>query len=293
MKPKNLFLSYSVIALILFSYGCSNEPDNIAISADGVKINFTQMGKGEPAIIFVHGLANRANIWDETMLHFSGKYKTIAVDLFGSDESYTKRNDWSMALFGEDVAAVIKKLKLNKVVLVGFSMGSAVIAETAKLLPEKTTGLVLVDNLQDVEMKYAPEMVAFMDSFMMDLVTSPTNEKLVNGGFYKKNPEKSFQRVETMLKGSSQTGWKRSLQSYMKWINEDCIESFKQIKIPVTAINSDMKPTKVETFRKYAPSFQAKIIPDVGHLVFWDNPEEFNRLLEESIQEFVHKSKLE
>jgi pimeloyl-ACP methyl ester carboxylesterase len=293
MKTRNLFLGYCVIALILFSYGCKNKPENVAISSDGVKVSFSQMGKGEPAILFVHGWANRANIWDETMSHFSGKYKTVAVELFGSDESYNNRDDWSMALFGEDVAAVIKKLKLNQVVLVGFSMGSAVIAETAKLLPEKIIGLVLVDDLQDVEMKYAPEMIAVMDSFMMDLVTAPTNEKLVNGGFYKKNQEKSFQRVETMLKSSSQTGWKRSLQSYFKWINENCIESFKQIKAPVTAINSDMEPTKVETFRKYAPSFQAKIIPDVGHLVFWDNPEEFNRLLEESIQEFVNKTKSE
>jgi pimeloyl-ACP methyl ester carboxylesterase len=293
MKTRNLFLGYCVIALILFSYGCTNKPENVAISFDGVKVSFSQMGKGEPAILFVHGWANRANIWDETMSHFSGKYKTVAVELFGSDESYNNRDDWSMALFGEDVAAVIKKLKLNQVVLVGFSMGSAVIAETAKLLPEKIIGLVLVDDLQDVEMKYAPEMIAVMDSFMMDLVTAPTNEKLVNGGFYKKNQEKSFQRVETMLKSSSQTGWKRSLQSYFKWINENCIESFKQIKAPVTAINSDMEPTKVETFRKYAPSFQAKIIPDVGHLVFWDNPEEFNRLLEESIQEFVNKTKSE
>jgi pimeloyl-ACP methyl ester carboxylesterase len=293
MKPRNLFLGCSVIALILFGYGCSNEPDNFAISADGVRVSFTQMGKGEPAIIFVHGWANRANIWDETMSHFSAKYKTVAVDLFGSDESYNKRNDWSMALFGEDVAAVIKELKLNQVVLVGFSMGSAVIAETAKLLPEKTIGLVLVDDLQDVEMKYTPEMIAVMDSFLMDLVTAPTNEKLMNGGFYKKNPERSFQRGETMLEGSSRTGWRRSLQSYFRWVNEDCIESFKQIKAPVTAINSDMELTKVGTFRKYAPSFQAKIIPDVGHLVFWDNPEEFNRLLEESIQEFVNKSKSE
>jgi pimeloyl-ACP methyl ester carboxylesterase len=291
MKPKNSLLGCGVVALILFAFSCTNEPDNVAISADGAKVSFTQMGKGKPAIVFVHGWANRASIWDETMSHFSGKYKTVSVDLFGSDESYKKRIDWSMALLGEDVAAVIKKLKLDQVVLVGFSMGAVVIIETAKLLPERITGLVLVDDLQDVEMKYTPETVAVLDSIMMDLVAAPTNEKLVNGGFYKKSPEKSFQRVETMLKGSSRTGWRKSLQSYFKWINEDCIQSLEQIKAPVTAINSDMEPTKVETFRKYVPSFQARIVPDVAHLVFWDNPEEFDRLLEESIQEFVSKSK--
>jgi len=291
MKPKNSLLGCGVVALILCAYSCTNEPDNFALSTDGAKVSFTQMGKGKPAIVFVHGWANRASIWDETMSHFSGKYRTVAVDLFGSDESYKRRNDWSMALFGEDVAAVIEKMNFNHVVLVGFSMGAPVIAETAKLLPEKITVLVLVDELQDVEMKYAPETVAVMDSILMDLVTAPTNEKLVNGGFYKKNPGESFQRIDAMLKGSSRSGWRKSLQSYFKWVNEECIESFKQIKAPVTAINSDMEPTKVEAFRKYAPSFQAKVIPDVGHLVFWDNPEEFNRLLEESIQEFMNKSK--
>jgi pimeloyl-ACP methyl ester carboxylesterase len=288
MKSKSFFVGCGIIALVLFIIGCTNEPDNIAVSTDGVKVSFTQMGMGKPAIIFVHGWANRANIWDETMSHFSGKYKTVAVDLFGLDESYNNRTDWSMDLFGEDVAAVIKKLKLNQVVLVGFSMGGAVIAETAKLLPERITGIVLVDNLQDVAYKFPPKMAAFLDSIMMDLVTAPSNEKFVNNGFYKNNQEKSFKRIETMLKSSSQIGWKKSLHSYIKWVNEDCIESFKQIKAPITAINSDMEPTKVETFRKYTPSFQAKIIPDVGHVVFWDNPEEFNRLLEESIQEFVN-----
>jgi pimeloyl-ACP methyl ester carboxylesterase len=195
-----------------------------------------------------------------------------------------------MAMFGADVAAVIKKLNLNQVVLVGFSMGGAVIAEAAKLLPDRITGLVLVDNLQDVEMKFPPEMIAAMDSIMMDLVTAPTNEKLVSGGFYKKNQEKTFERVQAMLRSSSRTGWKESLQKYFTWLNEDCIDSFKKIKAPVTAINSDMEPTKVETFRKYVPSFQAKIIPDVAHLVFWDNPDEFYRLLDQSIQEFLRKS---
>jgi pimeloyl-ACP methyl ester carboxylesterase len=291
MKPKSLFLVFCILALILLASGCAREPENVAVSADGVKVSFTQMGSGTPALVFVHGWANRASIWDETMFHFSTKYKTVAVDLFGSDESYNARKDWSMAMLGADVAAVIKKLNLNQVVLIGFSMGGAVVAETAKLLPDRITGLVLVDNLQDVEAKLAPEMIPAMDSIMMDLVTAPTNEKLVSGGFYKKNQEKTFQRVQAMLKSSSRTGWRESLQSYFKWINDDCIDSFKKITAPVTAINSDMEPTKVETFRKYVPSFQAKIIPDVAHLVFWDNPDEFYRLLEESIQEFVHKTK--
>lgn len=38
--------------------------------------------------------------------------------------------------------------------------------------------------------------------------------------------------------------------------------------------------------KKYAPNFKANIVKDVGHVIMWDNPSEFNRLLEKSIQEF-------
>lgn len=289
MKTKILSVYSGIILIVLFICGCTNEPDNVAISSDGVKIVFNQQGKGKPAIIFVHGWANPKKIWDDQVAHFSPKYRVIAIDLPGSGESGNNRTNWTMEAFGEDVAIVINKLNLKQVVLVGFSMGAAVIPETAKLLPEKVLGLVLVDHIQDIEMKFPPEMIGFMDSLMMDLVTNMTNEKLVALGFYKKNQEATFKRLSLMYDGVPQVGWKESLQGYCKWINENCTESFKQLKVPVIAINSDIEPTNIEAFRKYVPSFQAKIMTDVGHLVFWDDPEEFNRLLEESIQEFLKK----
>ena len=142
------------------------------------------------------------------MTHFSKKYKVIAVDLAGSGGSGDDRQKWTMAAFGEDVAAVIKKLDLKKVVLVGFSMGAPVILETAKRVPERLAGLVLVDDLHDIEMKYPPEMIAEFGGVMMDVVTNPTLEKLVGLGFFKNDPKASFERCLSMLKGDSRAGWK-------------------------------------------------------------------------------------
>jgi pimeloyl-ACP methyl ester carboxylesterase len=296
MKRKICVVAYCVSALILFSYGCTKKPDNVAISSDGVKISFDQQGEGEPALVFVHGWGNTRSVWDSQMAHFSEKYRVIAVDLPGFGESGYNRTNWTTASFGEDVAAVIKKLNLKKVVLVGFCSGAYNIIETAKTAPENIIGLVLVDIFQNVEMQYSPEMLAYMDSVMWDIVTNPTNEKLVGGGFYKKNPQVSYERVLSMLsshKNTSRIGWKESLDDLNRWDIEDRIESLKKVQVPITSINSDMEPTNVEAFKKYVPSVQVKIVPDAAHLVMWDNPEEFNRLLEESIQEFVNKSKSE
>jgi sigma-B regulation protein RsbQ len=195
-----------------------------------------------------------------------------------------------MSQFGDDVVAIINKLKLKKVVLVGFSMGAPVVIEAADKVPDKITGVVLVDDLHNIETKYDPPMVHFMDSLMMDLITSPTKEKAVSLGFFVNTPDESFKRCVDMLnKNISRVGYNESINTYFEWLNEDCAKSLEKLKVPLIAINSDSEPTNIEAFRKYVPSFQAKIIPGVGHVVFWDAPDEFNRLLEISIQEFIKK----
>lgn len=120
------------------------------------------------------------------------------------------------------------------------------------------------------------------------MITYPTLEKAVKLGFINKNPELNFPKIIDMLnKYPSRIGYQESLSAYFKWINQDCTEKLKLVKAPVTAINSDSEPTNVEAFRKFIPSFQAKIIPGAGHVVFWDAPEEFTGLLEKSIKEFM------
>jgi pimeloyl-ACP methyl ester carboxylesterase len=108
-------------------------------------------------------------------------------------------------------------------------------------------GIVIVDDLHDVESKTPASEFDGIAELFTDLVTSPSNDK-----------------------------------------NEDCIESLRQLRAPVVSINAALTPTNVDAFRKHVPSFLVKIIPDPGHLLMWDAPEEFNRLLAKSIEELVN-----
>jgi pimeloyl-ACP methyl ester carboxylesterase len=170
---------------------------------------------------------------------------------------------------------------------VGFSLGAPVVIEAANKEPDQVIGVVLVDDLKEVEMKIRPPMAQYLDSMYMDLINNPTKEKLVNGGFFKNNVDSAFHRAVLSLEGASHIGWRESLAGYIKWRNEHCTNSIKTVKAPIIAINSDLQPTNIEAFRKYVPTFKAYIVGNVGHLIMWDNIDEFNRLLEVSIQEFI------
>ena len=287
MKKNFLNLTFILFTSFLIS-ACNTEKQDVILSSDGVSIAYESTGKGKPAVVFVHGWTNPRTIWDEQIEHFSTKYQAVALDLAGSGESGNNREQWSMEAFSNDVVAVVNQLNLDEVVLVGFSMGAAVAVETANQIPEKVKGIVMVDHMQNPEQKIPPQMIPVMDSIMMDLLNNMTNEKLVAMGFYKTNQEINYAKVMNLYPDTvSKIGWREALRANMNWMNEDCLNSLKKLKVPVHAINSDMQPTEVEIFRKYVPEFEAKIIHDVGHLVFWEKPNEFQKLLEESIQEFI------
>lgn len=55
-----------------------------------------------------------------------------------------------MNAFGQDVAAVVADLRLERVILVGHSMGGSVVLEAAQTIgPDRVAGIVLVDAFHD------------------------------------------------------------------------------------------------------------------------------------------------
>ncbi|MBW2204814.1 MAG: alpha/beta hydrolase [Deltaproteobacteria bacterium] len=238
---------WTTLSLILV-FGCTIQNDGIAVSSDGVKISYEEQGKGSRTLVFVHGWSSTRDAWDAQVAYFSKEYKVVTMDLAGFGKSGNDRKLWTMAAFGEDVAAVIKKLNLKEVVLVGFSMGGLAIIEAANRIPDHIAGLVLVDVLQDIEAKYSDEFIRNSVRGYMDAVTAPGVEKAMP--FFMTNSHALAERYVAMVKDVPKTGWNESLTNCFRWINEDCIEALKNCAVPIVAINSDQDPTNVPAFRK-------------------------------------------
>ena len=289
MKTINLFKFLGIAALTIGILGCSNaKTEDIAISKDGVNISFEKQGRKKPAIIFIHGWTNPRTIWEDQVEHFSKDYTAIAIDLAGSGESGHDRTNWTIEAFSNDVIAVMDKLELDKAVLVGFSMGAMVAVETANQAPNRVLGVVAVDDLKNPGMHIPEEMIPNIVNNAMALVLSGrTNENLVAGGFYKRNHEANFERITKIYEGLSDVGWKESLEGAIRWNNAKLKSSLQNIRVPFRGIYSDKEPFEMDSIKAYVPSFKGEIVANTGHLVFWDDPEGFNTLLENDINEFM------
>src|SRR5258708_36000946 len=105
----------------------------VVSSADGVPIHFTDQGKGDPALVFVHCWSCDRHLWDNQVPVFAKRHRVVTLDLAGHGESGRGRKDWSVPSFREDVKALVEKLGLKQVMLVGSAMRGAVSLQTARL----------------------------------------------------------------------------------------------------------------------------------------------------------------
>jgi len=300
---KRLLCVIPLLLLFCPSFGCKQgknasaekeaEPAIIvdtAISSDGIPISYEVRGRGEPALIFVHGWCCDRSYWNNQLPYFAQRYKVVSIDLAGHGESGLDRKEWTMGRFGEDIVAVVRKLGLDKIVLVGHSMGGPVILEAGRRLPEGVIGLVVVDFLNDFEEKFSQETLdKSLGSLRSDFAGSVKKE-VAEGMFTKTSDAALVEKIATDMSSAPPAVGIGEIEKLFDWLNNDLIRVLREVKAPITCINSDVYPTKVEINQRYAPSFKAKIMSGVGHFNMIEAPEIFNSMLEETVKEYVQIS---
>jgi pimeloyl-ACP methyl ester carboxylesterase len=254
----------------------------VARSADGVAIRYTDQGKGEPALVFVHCWSCDRHLWDAQVSAFAKDHRVVALDLAGHGESGRERKDWTIAAFGGDVYAVVEKLGLRRVILIGSSMGGPVILEAARRLKDRAVELVLVDTLTDVEQKTPSEQIdAVIQRFRADYKGEAT--KYINQYLFAPSTPAAVR--ERVLAGATSAPPQIAIAVLRAAMEYDPVPAFREVKVPIRAINSDLFPTNLDGNRKYAPQYEAVIMRGVGHYPMLEDPARFNQLLAEAIRD--------
>lgn len=287
-----------VPTLLLLAAGCAPEPAPppaeeaaapppsvpvraTATAADGVPIAYEARGAGGTAVVFVHCWACNRAFWREQVEPVAAAgYRVVALDLPGHGESGAGRAEWSLAGLAADVAAVIEALGLERVVLVGHSMGGPVSLETAARLPGRVVGVACVDTLHDAEFAWPEGMVeslsaqleadyrAGIESFVPQLFKAGADPALV--GWV----------VDQAVETADPAATIALMRAFPTW---DAPAAMAAAGVPIRCINAAPEgeqgmQTAVETNRKHA-DFDAVLMEGVGHYPQLERPEEFNQKL--------------
>src|SRR5262245_21479741 len=285
----------SVFCFLLFvqiAVGDDAKPAKGTIVADdGVKLVYEVRGKGDTALVFLHGWCGERGWWKHQMDAFANDYRVVAVDQAGHGESGKDRKEWTAASLAADVETVVKKLALKRGVLVGHSMGGPVALAAAKRLPGTVIAVVGVDTLQNVEFKWPEEQSKqFLAAVEMDF------KGTVRSGLKGMLPEKvDPELAKRLIEGAEGQDPKMAIGYMRDMWRVDQKGLMKDAKVPIRCINSSggfqfYVPTAADVNKKYA-DFKAVFLEGVGHFPMLEKPAEFNDKLREVLKEFPTKAK--
>jgi pimeloyl-ACP methyl ester carboxylesterase len=297
MADKISFTSYSlglvsclvILFLTLSGMGAQAESLRMVPSKDGTQISFEVHGEGEPTLIFVHGWSCDARYWRAQVPHFSKTHRVVALDLAGHGHSGTTREHYSMLSFGEDVEAVTKAVGSRRVILVGHSMGGSVIAEAARLMPDRVIGLIGIDTLENIEYpmtreEYKTMVAPLIADFptgtrqfagqMMAQYTAPRLREWILADMSAAPPAVALSAMNSLMS---------------QYITGKAATIFETLPIPVITVNGDLWPINYEGNRRHMSSFDAIVLKGADHFLMLNRGEEFNRALIKAINMILKK----
>ena len=246
---------------------------------DGVRITYDVRGAGETTLVFLHGWASERGAWREQANYFAAAYQVVTIDLAAHGQSTAgRRKAWTLAGLAGDVRAVVERLKLKRVILIGHSMGGPVALLAAARLPV-VRAVVLVDSVHNAEANLTREQAeSFAGVFAKDFRGTIT--PMIRGMFPAGSPladevvGKAFVTNPTILTAL--------IRDYP---NVDFPAALRALRIPVRAINAAVRApgdpaTNLAVNRRYA-DFDATILSGPGHFLMLERPGEFNAILRE------------
>lgn len=241
---------------------------------NGINIHYTRTGGIKPPLILLHGLTANGACWTTFANALQAEFDVIMPDARGHGKSSVPDNGYQYEDHANDIAGLIKALKLSPPILIGHSMGGMTAAVVVSRDPKLIRGLILADPTflsPKVQREVRDSDVA--DQHRQLLKTS-LNELIVEARI--KHPNRSLGILEQIARARLQT----SINAFDILIppNPDYKNLVSIIEVPSLLVfgNSGVVSLEVaEEVHRLNPRFQIQQIAKVGHGLHYDQPEQF------------------
>ncbi|RLP80697.1 alpha/beta hydrolase [Mycetocola lacteus] len=114
------------------------------IRVNTINLHYTDAGEGPP-LVFLHGWGTSGRVWDQQAVHFAARYRVIQPDWRGCGYTEARADGNTIAQIASDIVEFLEALNLDRVTLVGTSMGATFAIEAARDQPQRLRRIVAVD----------------------------------------------------------------------------------------------------------------------------------------------------
>lgn len=261
------------------------------VHVNDIDIYYEATGKGEP-LLLIHGHGSSSRDWEMQVPYFAKSYRVITFDVRGCGRTSKPKGPYSLRLFAEDTAALLKALDIGPAHIVGISMGGMIGFELALGFPKLVNSLTVVNSYPEVRVETWRERWMVARRFLMlDLLGMRKTGKILSRVLFIKPEQDNLRNLFVQRWAENdKRAYRESLKAIVGW---DVETQLGEIQCPVLVVASDEDYLPLEEKQAYVskiPNAKLTVIKDARHAVTVERPEEFNSVLGEFLSSISTKS---
>lgn len=255
------------------------------VVANGITLFYEDRGAGAPTV-FISGWGQDHTAWNMQLDRFSGYRRCIALDNRGAGLTDAPPGPYSAWMMAMDVAEVLKSLQLERVDVVGLSMGGLIAQALAEFFPDRVRSLCVVGSWASTSEYQKSLFRSLVDAYRaggLDLFLSV----VVPSSFA---PE-TFERpgyVEKLVKAALSAERRMGTAAFeaqaAACLAHDDPGNLGSIRCPTLVVcgrhDRIAPPEGSEYLTQAIPGARLKVFERSGHLPVWEEVEAFNEELD-------------
>lgn len=243
-------------------------------------------GDGSP-VLFIHGLGSSSRDWEYQTPFFTKHYQVITFDLRGHGRSAKPPGPYSMRLFAQDAAELIKSLSVAPVHVVGISLGGMIAFQLAVDHPELVKSIVVANSGPEVIVRTMKDrwQVFFRFAIIRLLGMRRMGEVLSKRLFPRQEHATIRQIFVARWAENDPRAYADTLRAIVGWSVTDQLH---RIQAPALILTADGDYTPVSSKEAFLPKISGAklvVIPNSHHATPVECPEAFNAAVLEFISE--------
>src|SRR5579863_5113484 len=253
------------------------------ISSGDAEILYEVLGSGPP-VVLLHPFPANHELWLPAAQTLTSRYRVILPDLRGHGDSGLGAGPATMEKHAADIARVMDDAKVQRVPLVGNSIGGYAIFEFWRRKPGRASAVVLCNTKAQAD---TPEARVGRLQAANDVVERGTElffegllTKLMGATTHSTRPDLVDGALRMMRKMSPE-----DVAMVQRGMAErpDSLETLKTIDVPTLIVTGDgdvfTGVAEAELMRQNVSNSQMKVIAKAGHYSPWEQPGEVGKLV--------------
>jgi len=240
-------------------------------------------GTGEP-LLLIHGLGLDSGAWIGQVLPLSSSYQVITFDNRGSGRTDAPALPYSTEMMAEDTIALLDALGVDRVHVLGFSMGGLITQVLAIKYPDRVQRLVLASTAAKLP-ALSRQVIQSWAQLLKEKIRPGVRVRLQLPWLFTNQFLQSDATVDELINLSLRYPYQPTINGFTGQVGacvmHNTLDQLSQIVAPTLVLAGQediLIPVKAsQAMMSNLPNATLQIVDHASHNFFWENPDRFNQ----------------